>query len=67
MPGIVDDEESIFFIVIGHEVCHCLIGLDLRQNIQPVINENAPHVVVVSVFKNTLQTFDLSTISSVSV
>jgi hypothetical protein len=44
-----------------------LIGLDLRQNIQPVINENAPHVVVVSVFKNTLQTFDLSTISSVSV
>jgi hypothetical protein len=67
MPSIVDDEESIFFIVIGHEVCHCSIGLDLRQNIQPVIYENAPHVIVVSIFKNTLQTFDLSTISSVSV
>lgn len=59
MPGIVDNEESILLVVVGHEVCHCLIGLNLRQSTQPAINENALHFIVISVFKNILQTFDL--------
>jgi hypothetical protein len=60
MPSIVNDEESILLIVIGHEVCYCSVGLNLRQSIRgPAINENALHIVVIGVFKNALEAFDL--------
>jgi hypothetical protein len=67
MPCIVDDEESIFLIVLGYEICDCSIGLNLRKYLLPTINDKALHLVVISIAKNALKTLDLGIVSYVGV